>query len=130
MRVEHTSPQFTPGALGMVRVLSLSSFPMDFDIARRGCDVGQNGFHRILPGMRAEFNNNGTPASAVSLRFTLELLCSLKQSARHRTPELGFFHLARFSAADFGPSAIPDHLPQLIDFFWNSTDPIDAATAM
>jgi len=80
--------------------------------------------------MRAEFNNDGPLASAVSFRFRLELLCSLKQSARHLTPDLGIFHLARFSAADFGPSAIPDHLPQLIDFFWNDTDPIDAATAM
>ena len=92
--------------------------------------LGKMASNRILLGMRAEFNNSGTLASAVSFRFTLEPLCSLKQPARHLTPDLGFFHLARFSAADFGPSAIPDHLPQLIDFFWNGTDPIDAATAM
>ena len=111
-------------------VFALELFPVVFDIARRGGDAGQTGLHRILPGVRAVFNNNGTPASAVSLRFTLELLYGLKQPARHLSPDLGIFHHARFSAADFGPPAHPDHLPQLIDFFWKDTEPIGAATAM
>ena len=58
-------------------VFALELFPMVFDIARRGGDVGLTGFHGVVSGMHAEFNSNGTLASAVSCHFILELLCNL-----------------------------------------------------
>ena len=89
--------------------------------------LGGIGFHWFLSGMHAEFKNNNTLALAVSCQFTLELLCCLKQPARHHTPDLGIFHLARFSAADFCLTAGPEYLPQLIDFFEKESGPIVGA---
>ena len=51
-------------------------------------------------------------------------------SSRGPGPILEDFHLARFSATDFGASTHPDHLPQLFDFFWNDSECIVASRAM
>ena len=111
-------------------VFVLEQFPIGFDIARWAAMLDKLVVHWILRGMHAEFNSNGTLASAVSCRFTLELLCCLKQLAHRHSPELEIFHLARFSAADFCLATGSEYLPQLIDFFENDMGTIVGVTAL
>ena len=74
---------------------------MDFDTARGAAMLDKLVVHWILCAVHAEFNSNGTVASAVAIRFTLKLLCCLKQLAHHPSPDPENFHLARFSAPIF-----------------------------